>query len=59
MTGGIGTIPGTLVGILIIGPLNNSLNLLNVSSYYQQIIKGIIILGAVCFDIVSKKIQNK
>ena len=58
MTGGIGTIPGTLVGILIIGTLNNSLNLLNVSSYYQQIIKGIIILGAVCFDIVSKKIQN-
>ena len=55
MTGGIGTIPGTLVGILIIGTLNNSLNLLNVSSYYQQIIKGIIILGAVCFDIVSKK----
>ena len=47
MTGGIGTIPGTLVGILIIGTLNNSLNLLNVSSYYQQIIKGIIILGAV------------
>lgn len=59
MTGGIGTIPGTLVGILIIGTLDNSLNLLNVSSYYQQIIKGIIILGAVCFDIVSKKIQNK
>ncbi len=55
MTGGIGTIPGTLVGILIIGTLNNGLNLLNVSSYYQQIIKGIIILGAVCFDLMSKK----
>ncbi len=55
MTGGIGTIPGTLIGILIIGTLNNGLNLLGVSSYYQQIIKGIIILGAVCFDLVSKK----
>lgn len=37
MTGGIGTIPGTLVGILIIGTLNNSLNLLNVSSYLSLI----------------------
>jgi len=54
MTGGIGTIPGTLVGILIIGTLNNGLNLLDVSSYYQQIIKGLIILGAVCFDIRTK-----
>ena len=58
MTGGIGTIPGTLIGILIIGTLNNGLNLLNVSSYYQQIIKGIIILGAVCFDISSKKMSK-
>lgn len=58
MTGGIGTIPGTLVGILIIGTLNNGLNLLNVSSYWQQIIKGIIILGAVCFDISSKKLSK-
>lgn len=58
MTGGIGTIPGTLIGILIIGTLNNGLNLLDVSSYYQQIIKGLIILGAVCFDIMSKKVSK-
>lgn len=58
MTGGIGTIPGTLIGILIIGTLNNGLNLLDVSSYWQQIIKGLIILGAVCFDIVSKKMSK-
>lgn len=58
MTGGIGTIPGTLIGILIIGTLNNGLNLLDVSSYYQQIIKGLIILGAVCFDIMSKKMSK-
>ena len=58
MTGGIGTIPGTLVGILIIGTLNNGMNLLDVSSYWQQIVKGIIILGAVCFDIVSKKMSK-
>lgn len=58
MTGGIGTIGGTLIGILIIGTLNNGLNLLNVSSYYQQIIKGLIIVGAVCFDIRSKKLSK-
>lgn len=58
MAGGIGTIGGTLIGILIIGTLNNGLNLLNVSSYYQQIIKGFIILGAVCFDIYSKKMSR-
>ncbi len=58
MTGGTGTIPGTLIGILIIGTLNNGLNLLDVSSYWQQIIKGLIILGAVCFDIISKKVSK-
>ena len=58
MTGGIGTIQGTLIGILIIGTLNNGLNLLDVSSYWQQIIKGLIILGAVCFDIMSKKMSK-
>lgn len=58
MTGGVGTISGTLIGILIIGTLNNGLNLLDVSSYYQQIIKGLIILGAVCFDIRSKNLSK-
>ncbi|MGC4020133.1 MAG: ABC transporter permease [Muricomes sp.] len=58
MTGGVGTIGGTLIGILIIGTLNNGLNLLGVSSYYQQIIKGLIILGAVCFDIRSKDLSK-
>ena len=58
MTGGVGTVPGTLIGILIIGTLNNGLNLLDVSSYWQQIIKGLIILSAVCFDIMSKKMSK-
>ena len=55
MTGGSGRISGTLIGVLIIGVLNNGLNLWNVSSYYQQIIKGAIILLAVFFDMRSKK----
>jgi inositol transport system permease protein len=48
--GGIGTIPGTIVGALIIGVLNNTLDLVNVSAYWQQIIKGLIIVGAVVLD---------
>ena len=48
--GGIGTIPGTIVGALIIGVLNNTLDLTNVSAYWQQIIKGLIIVGAVILD---------
>lgn len=50
LSGGIGTISGTIVGALIIGVMNNGLDLLNVTSYYQQIVKGIIIVAAVYFD---------
>ncbi len=48
--GGIGTIGGAVVGALILGVLNNGLNLLGVSAYWQQIIKGSIIIGAVVID---------
>lgn len=58
MAGGSGRITGTFIGVLIIGILNNGLNLLDVSSYYQQIIKGIIILVAVCFDMKNKKVAG-
>jgi hypothetical protein len=48
--GGIGTVPGTIVGALIIQVLNNILDLTNVSAYWQQIVKGCIIVGAVIID---------
>ncbi|MCE4955999.1 ABC transporter permease [Macrococcoides caseolyticum] len=50
LTGGKGRIFGTLIGVLIIGVLNNGLNLLGVSSFYQQVIKGVVILIAVLLD---------
>jgi ribose transport system permease protein len=50
LAGGSGTIFGTLIGALIIGILNNALNLMDVSSYYQMIAKGAIILIAVLLD---------
>jgi inositol transport system permease protein len=48
--GGIGTVAGTIVGALIIGVLNNTLDLMNVSAFWQQIVKGCIIVGAVILD---------
>jgi len=54
LMGGKGSIMGTLVGALIIGFLNNALNLLDVSSYYQMIAKAVVILLAVLVDTRSK-----
>ena len=50
LAGGEGSITGTLLGAFIIGVLNNGLNLLNVSSFYQQVVKGVVILLAVLLD---------
>ena len=50
MSGGKGLIFGTLIGALIIGILNNGLNLLGISSFYQELIKGLVILLAVIAD---------
>ncbi len=50
LTGGRGRIVGTLIGALIIGILNNGLNLLGVSSFYQMVVKGIVIAIAVLID---------
>jgi inositol transport system permease protein len=50
LSGGVGGVGGTLLGALLMGVINNGLDLLNVSSYYQQIVKGAIIVGAVWLD---------
>lgn len=55
LSGGRGSIMGTVQGALIIGVLNNSLVLLNVSPFWQQVIKGGVILLAVILDRVNKK----
>lgn len=54
LMGGKGRIMGTLIGALIIGFLNNALNLLDVSSYYQMIAKATVILAAVMIDNKNK-----
>jgi len=55
MSGGRGVLSGTLIGALLIGVINNGLDLLGVSSYFQQVVKGAIIVGAVLLDSLRKK----
>ena len=58
-TGGIGTIGGTLIGAIIIGVLNNGLNMLNVASFWQYGAKGVVILLAVMVDVLRKQSKDK
>lgn len=54
LTGGQGTIAGTIIGALIIGVVNNGMNLIGLEYFYQQIVKGAIIVIAVLIDVKSK-----
>lgn len=55
LTGGYGSILGTFIGALIIGVINNGMNLIGLDYFYQQIIKGLIIIIAVFIDVRNKK----
>ena len=55
LSGGRGSVAGTVLGCLIIGVLNNGLFLLDVSPFWQQVIKGIVILAAVALDRASSR----
>ncbi|MFM8314087.1 MAG: sugar ABC transporter permease [Deltaproteobacteria bacterium] len=55
LMGGAGTIGGTVLGVLIMGILNNGMSLVGVSEHYQKVFKGIVIILAVYLDLRSKK----
>jgi ribose transport system permease protein len=55
LLGGEGAVTGTLIGALIMGVLRNGLNLLNVSSFLQQVVIGVVIIGAVLVDMSLKR----
>lgn len=59
LSGGVGTIAGTIIGALFIGVLNNGLNILGISSYWQEVIKGIVIVIAVLVDVIKNKKLKK
>ena len=56
--GGTGSVGGLLIGVLIIGLISNGLNLMHVNSYWQYVLKGIIIIAAVYVDMIKQKKQN-
>ena len=58
MAGGSGKLGGTLIGALIIGILNNGLNLMNVNSFWQTVVKGVVILLAVFLDYIRNIKKN-
>ena len=55
VTGGIGTVTGAIIGGLIIGILNNGMSILGVGTEFQQLIKGLVLLAAVAFDVYNKR----
>lgn len=58
MTGGSGTLFGTLVGCLMMGVISNILNLVGVNSYIQLIVKGVIIVLSVYIDILRMSLAT-
>ena len=58
MTGGSGRIIGVVVGALIMGVMNNGMSIMGIGIDYQQVIKGLVLLAAVIFDVYNKNKQG-
>lgn len=56
--GGVGTVPGVIVGALLMGVINIGMSIIGVDQNYQKVVKGLVLLAAVIFDVVTKK-ENK
>ena len=53
--GGVGKVVGAVIGALIMGVMNNGMSILGIGIDYQQVIKGIVLLGAVCVDVYNQR----
>ena len=52
--GGIGTVPGVIIGALLTGVINQGMSIMGINANYQKVVKGLVLLAAVIFDVVSK-----
>ena len=53
--GGIGTVPGVIIGAVLMGVINQGMIIMGIDANYQKVVKGLVLLAAVIFDVVSKK----
>ncbi|WP_371346279.1 multiple monosaccharide ABC transporter permease [Ancylobacter sp. IITR112] len=53
--GGVGRVGGAVIGALIMGVMNNGMSILGIGIDYQQVIKGLVLLGAVCLDVYNQR----
>ncbi len=52
--GGVGKVTGVVIGAFIIGVMNNGMSIMGIGIDYQQVIKGLVLLAAVCLDVYNK-----
>ena len=53
--GGVGRVGGALIGAMIVGVMNDGMLILGIGIDYQQVIKGLVLLGAVCIDVYNQR----
>lgn len=56
--GGIGTVPGVVIGAIFMGVLNNGMSIMGIDANWQKAVKGLVLLAAVAFDVISKRKQT-
>jgi putative multiple sugar transport system permease protein len=54
-TGGVGKVTGAVIGAFVMGVMNNGMSILGIGIDYQQVIKGLVLLGAVCIDVYNQR----
>ena len=57
--GGIGTVGGAVIGAIFMGVLNNGMSIMGIDANWQRVVKGLVLLFAVVFDVISKKRSNQ
>ena len=55
LNGGTGTVPGVIIGALLMGVLNLGMSIMGIDQNLQKVVKGLVLLAAVIFDVVSKR----